>query len=63
MNEMVSEGRQRDHVTAELLCLKTEYQQTNTRLVDAQQVLAGKVAQAILSAVYNASIDTFLSVK
>jgi len=51
MNEMAVESRQRsmvsDHATAELMCLKTQLQQTSSQLSDAQQILAGKVSRAV----------------
>jgi len=51
MNEMAVESRQRsmvsDHATAELMCLKTQLQQTSSQLSDAQQILAGKVSWAV----------------
>ena len=47
MNEIVAESHQRtqasDHATAELMYLKSQLQQTNSQLSDAQQVLAAKV--------------------
>jgi len=47
MNEMAVETHHRklttDHASAELMCLKSQLQQTNTQLSDAQRVLVGKV--------------------
>ena len=48
MNEIVVESHQRnqasDHATAELMCIKSELQQTHSQLYEAQQVLAEKVS-------------------
>jgi len=48
MNEIVVESHQRnqasDHATAELMCIKSELQQTHSQLSEAQQVLAEKVS-------------------
>ena len=56
MNEMAMESRQRimtsDHTTAELMCLKTQLQQTSSQLSDAQRVLAGKVSKTTLPSLH-----------
>ena len=49
---MAAESHQRnvaaDHTVAELMCVRTQLQQTSCQLSDAQQMLAGKVSKNLI---------------